>query len=111
METPIGLVAVDTRLSEQEIIEGLAREVTRRIQAMRKELSLPIDAYIEVWASAGGELKRAIETMKDYIERETRAVRLEIGEPPQGKEGYYFKEWDIDGERLRVWLRRVEKRK
>ncbi len=111
VETPIGLVAVDTRLSEQEIIEGLAREVTRRIQAMRKELSLPVDAYIEAWISADGELRRAVEAMKDYIMRETRAVRLEIGEPPRGEEGYYFKEWDVDGERLRVWLRRVERRK
>ncbi len=104
-ETDFGLVGIDTRLSEEEILEGYAREIVRRIQAMRKDLDLPVDAFIETILKGDEELIRAVERHAGYIANETRSKKIVVGE---GGSGYYMKEWEIDGKRLVIWIRRVK---
>ena len=98
------IVGIDTRLSREEVLEGLAREIIRRIQAMRKELDLRVDDYIEVWIEAEGDLAEALRKHAEYIRGETRAARIEVGPGPQDA---LFREWNVDGRRLRVWVRKA----
>ncbi|MEB3816897.1 MAG: isoleucine--tRNA ligase [Desulfurococcales archaeon] len=95
------IVAVDTRVTEEEILEGLAREVVRRIQFMRKEAGLSVTDYIEVWVDCDDEMGRAIGEKEDYIKSETRAIRIHRGEPPSNA---YSREWEVDGRRLRIGI-------
>ena len=104
-ENDRAVVGVDTRIGSEELLEGLAREVVRRVQAMRKNMRLNVADFIEVWFEAEGELLDAINAFRDYIAEETRASRLELGSGPRDA---YFKEWTIDGRRLRIWIRRAE---
>ena len=54
--------------------KGLARDITRRIQAKRKDLNLEIEATIglEVWLENAPEL---FESDRDWIISETRASK------------------------------------
>ena len=74
---------------------------------MRKDMRLNVADFIEVWFEASDELLKAINMFREYIAEETRASRIEIG---NGPEDAYFKEWSIDGGRLRIWIRRTERR-
>ncbi|BAN89746.1 isoleucine--tRNA ligase [Aeropyrum camini] len=104
-DTPLGLVAVDTRLTREEVLEGVARDIVRRIQAMRKEAGYNVEDYVEVWIEGSGDVEEAVNALKDYIKRETRAVRLELGTPPSGVE--VLREWELDGDRVVIGLRRA----
>jgi len=98
------IVVIDTRVSERELLEGLAREVVRRIQFMRKEMGLNVTDYIEVWLDGDSELLAAVREMREYVASETRASKLDIGDPPADA---YKREWEVDGKRLVVGLRRA----
>ncbi len=98
-ETRWGSVAIDTKLTREEIAEGLARDVIRRIQAMRKELNLPLDAKIEAFIACPDEHKEMLEEKKQYIATEVRAEKILIipREEVEKIEGLK-KTWDILGE-------------
>ena len=91
-----GIVAICTRISERERVEGLARDVVRRIQYMRKELDLPIDAYVNVRISAPEDVVDDLRKVEDYVRAEARVKKLEY----VGREdvaGRFVREWDIGG--------------
>lgn len=99
------VVYLDTNVDEELRLEGLAREIIRRIQTMRKEMDLDYDAKIRTRYEAGGSLKKAIERFRDYIMEETQSVsldRLHV-EEEEDKEGYH-KDWVIEGEKISIWI-------
>ena len=98
------IVGIDTRLTRQELLEGYAREIVRRVQAMRKELALPVDASIYVWIAGDEELLAAAREMEGYIARETRAVKISVGEPPGDA---YIKEWEVDSKRVTLAIKKT----
>jgi isoleucyl-tRNA synthetase len=93
-------VYLDTEITDDLRLEGLMRDVVRRIQTMRKEMDLKFDQPIEVGYEADGDLKRAIEEYRDYIAGEVQARSMAEG-PVNGEE----REWTVEGMRLRVWVR------
>ncbi|MFO8109583.1 MAG: isoleucine--tRNA ligase [Thermoplasmata archaeon] len=98
------MVFVDTIITDELWMEGLARDVIRRIQTMRKEMDLGYTQIIHTTYDAHPELTRSIEKMKDFISRETLSESLEK------KEGKgYREEWDIDGKELILWIDPMEK--
>ncbi|MBL8824783.1 MAG: isoleucine--tRNA ligase [Planctomycetia bacterium] len=66
------MLAIDTRLTKELKEEGLAREVIRQVQDLRKKSDLQMEDRIAlVLQSAAPELNEAIATFKDYIASET----------------------------------------
>ena len=107
-EFEYGYIVLDKTISEDEVAEGLARDIVRRIQFMRKELDLHIDAYIKAYVKVPDE--RAFEYIlkfKDYISNETRAKELIITLEDFDVEGLYVKEWDISGDRYLIGISEV----
>ena len=94
------LVYLDTHITEELRNEGFAREIVRRIQAMRKEMDLEYAQKIDTYYQADQELKNAIDAFRDYIMEETQSVRLEEG----AAEGYE-KEWNIEGRRIKIIIK------
>jgi len=90
-------VLVNTEITDDLRYEGLAREVVRRIQNMRKDMDLEYDARIETYYSGDAELEKAIETHRDYIMKETLSDRLEKGEGGT--------EWKIEGMKLSISIK------
>jgi len=99
------LAAVDTRLNDDLIMEGLAREVVRRVQSMRKDADFNISDQIDIRYVASERLGKAIKKHSDYIKTETLAKSMRAGEP---KEEYHHEEFSFDGETLTVGVRRIE---
>lgn len=71
------LVALDTRLDDELVGEGLAREVVHRIQTARKKADLDYADRITVRYRAAPDLDAAIREHGDWIRGETLAERLE----------------------------------
>jgi len=75
-------VAVDAALTPELKAEGLAREVVRRVQAMRKDAGFDIADRITTYYTAGDELRAVFQAWGDYIMAETLSTRLVAGEAP-----------------------------
>jgi len=87
-----GTVYVDTELTEDVESEGYAREVIRRVQEMRKDLDLEMDAEIRLDVAVFDErVGRLVAEHEDLIKEETRA--RELGDVEDG----YREEWDVEG--------------
>ncbi len=84
-------VKLDTEITEDLKLEGLAREVVRAIQERRKKLGFNVEDRIHTRYEADGMLVRAIERHADYIKNETLSVTLETGRAD-----------DFDGEQLMI---------
>src|SRR5690606_144248 len=96
-------VLLDTTLTEELILEGLAREVVNRIQRMRKDANFKITDQIKVKIVADSDkLIRAVGEHKSYIEGEVLAnggLSMEVVEPAKPvKEapGTTFENFEID---------------
>jgi isoleucyl-tRNA synthetase len=98
------LVALDTTLTEDLIREGMAREVVRRVQSLRRDADFNISDHIVLKYQASERLAHAIRQFTDYIGGETLSDTLEVGEP---SDGFRTGEYDIDGESLTVGVKRT----
>lgn len=99
------LAALDTRLTEELVLEGLAREVVRRVQTLRKEADFNIDDKIVVRYVASEKLSKAIDSFADYIRTETLSDKLEAKKP---SDGFFNKEESFEGETLSLGVKRVK---
>jgi isoleucyl-tRNA synthetase len=97
-------VAVDVALTPELAAEGLAREVVRRIQNLRKDAAFNLDDRIVTTYQAEGELAEAIEVWQDFIAAETLSVKLQAG-PPEKE--IAVGEDKVDGYALKLGIRRV----
>jgi isoleucyl-tRNA synthetase len=98
------VAALQTDLTPELELEGLAREVVRRIQDLRKQADFEVDDRIEVEFHASRHLQDAIEANRDYIQGETLADELIHSEKPRGDQsaGHHF-----DGQDLTISVRKV----
>lgn len=108
LETEVGRIALCTEMTDELKAEGLAREIVRRFQIMRKDLDLGMEERVD--ASIGVDGREEFEmlvSMQDYIKREVRIRNLRIcGFREVGEEGY-LKDWDVDGLPVRLLIRRI----
>ncbi len=78
------LAALSTDLTQELILEGLAREFVRRVQDYRKQSGFEIADRIILYVQATDQLNRAIEMHLGTITGETLAVALIHTPPPEG---------------------------
>jgi isoleucyl-tRNA synthetase len=77
------LVAINTRLTPGLINEGIARELVRQIQELRKQADFDITDRILIYYQASPKIKDAIQVHQGYILKETLAVELLATTPPR----------------------------
>jgi isoleucyl-tRNA synthetase len=79
-------VALDLEVSAELAAEGLAREVVRTIQDLRKASGLAVEDRIELWLTGEGAASRdALAGQRAYIAGEVLATSVHLGEePPSG---------------------------
>lgn len=95
------LVAVSTTLTPELIQEGLAREVIRHVQEMRKSAGFEISDRIVVNYQAGPTVSAAISKHAAVIQQETLANRL-VNAPGEGA----GESEEMEGEKVTLWVRR-----
>jgi isoleucyl-tRNA synthetase len=96
-------VAVDTALTPELRAEGLAREVVRRIQDLRKKADFNLEDRITTWYTAPESLRAVIESWAAYIQSETLSVQLINAEPPADA---FSETQKVEGETLWLGVRR-----
>ncbi|HVU14478.1 MAG TPA: isoleucine--tRNA ligase [Phototrophicaceae bacterium] len=98
------LVALDTALNDDLIREGMAREVVRRVQQLRKDADFDVSDHITLKYQASDKLAQAIQQFAKYIGDETLSDKLEVSEP---NDGFHTEKFEMDGETLTVGVKRV----
>jgi isoleucyl-tRNA synthetase len=76
------VVAVDVTLTPELEREGLARDLVRRIQTMRKEADFQLDDRIVTYYDVGEELNAVVAEWAAYIQAETLSLELVPGPLP-----------------------------
>ena len=95
-------VKLDTVITEDLKLEGLAREIVRAIQDLRKKLGFNVEDRIHTRHEADGLLVRAMQRHADYIKMETLSLTLEGGR----HEGFDGEQLMIEGEQVWIGLKR-----
>jgi isoleucyl-tRNA synthetase len=95
-------VKLDTEITEELRLEGLAREVVRVIQDRRKKLGLNVEDRIDTRYDADGMLMRALQRHADYIKTETLSVTLKSGRD----DGFDGEQLMLEGEQIWIGLKR-----
>ncbi|HLG11413.1 MAG TPA: DUF5915 domain-containing protein, partial [Dehalococcoidia bacterium] len=88
-------VAITTEITPELADEGLARELVRRVQEMRKSAGFDISDHIRLYHAGDPAVARVLETWHDYISQETLADAISAG----GAAGH-TEEHDIDGRKV-----------
>ncbi len=89
------VAALDPRLDDLLVGEGLAREVVNRVQRLRKEAGYVYTDRIRLWISGDGKVLDAVRGHARFIQGETLARRLELGVRAPASD--LEQELDIDG--------------
>ena len=101
------VVAVSTTVGDELRREGLAREVVRRIQVMRKDADLRIEEPIVTYYEAAGELARVMQEWAAYIGQETLSRELVAAAAP---EGAYVERQRVDGQEVTLGIQPADGR-
>jgi len=100
-----GTVYVDTSLTPAIESEGYARDVIRRVQEMRKELDLDVEAAIRLGVDADETVAHAVDDHADLIAGEVRAETwLDDAESADG----LVEAWSIEGETVTIGIELAE---
>ena len=96
-------VALDLEITTDLRMEGLAREVVNRVQNIRKERDLDLDAriHLDVWCE-GGELAEALRAHWSTIAGEVLATNEHAPPAELAPDALPF---DIEGSEIRVAIR------
>ncbi len=98
-------VLIDARLTDALKREGMARDVIRQVQDLRKTAGLQMEDRIELHLGTESDaLRKAIEEHRDYIAAETLTVRW-ASAPLDGDA--HRADVKIDGQPLAIMLRRI----
>jgi isoleucyl-tRNA synthetase len=76
------VVVIDTELDDELRAEGLAREVTRAVQDLRKQAGLDLDELIELWLAAPSATVDALRPYLAKVADDTLADQLSHDAPP-----------------------------
>jgi isoleucyl-tRNA synthetase len=79
-------VALDTTLSEDLVLEGVAREVISRVQRMRREAGLEVTDRINLaWSSEDETIRAALTRHTAQIAAEVLALSVEEDDSGEGE--------------------------
>ncbi len=99
------MVAVPIEIPPELVEEGVAREITHRIQNMRKEAGFEIADYIVTYYQADPSLRKAVESQSAYIKQETLSREL-LAQPPA--EGAFSQKVRIEGLDLTLGVKKLD---
>ena len=103
----LAAVALDTVLDDDLRLEGIAREVVRALNELRKTTGLAIADRINLELRADGVVGEALRRHREWIQGEVLAVEFHLHQPTGDEEGSGFASLSLDAGEVAV---RVEKR-
>jgi isoleucyl-tRNA synthetase len=102
------VVAVDVTLTPELAREGLARDLVRRVQTLRKEADFQLDDRIVTYYDADQELDIVVEEWAEYIQAETLSLEVVPGPvPDEALEAVQKASFKLDGHPLTLGVRKA----
>ncbi|MDF2576955.1 MAG: ileS [Chlamydiales bacterium] len=94
-------VVLNTQLTEELIIEGLAREIVNKVNTLRKELDFAVTDRIKLIVDTTSTLvKISLEKYQSYISHEVLALEISVGFCEQ-------EPTDLNGELAKIYVERI----
>jgi len=91
---------LDTTITKDLLMEGLAREMVSKVQQMRKQKNFEMMDRIRIYYNADAEVQAALAVHKDYIMRETLADEMKEIESISA-------EYDLNGHKTGIDVERI----
>ncbi len=91
-------VVFDTTITDELRLEWLAREVSRKVNDLRKQAELRVEDRITLLVDAAGDARRAVDAHRDWLRGETLATSIEDAR------GEVLTEWEGELGGARCWL-------
>ncbi|MDR1893249.1 MAG: isoleucine--tRNA ligase, partial [Spirochaetales bacterium] len=85
-------LALDSEITQDLYQEGLARDIVRSVQTLRKDLGLSVTDRISLYIAGSPPVRRAAEAFEEYIAGETLANRVLLESAPEPPAGEGFSE-------------------
>ena len=95
------LLGLNTLLTEALLSEGIARDLVRHIQELRKEADFEMNDRIHLYYEGSDKINQAFSEHADYIKTET--LSLDISD--QVKDGVFVKEVKLSGEKVKLGVK------
>ncbi len=99
-------VKFDKKLTPELEAEGFARELSRKVQALRKKAGLVKDDKIELVISGENKILEMFNKQKQMIKNRTNSKKIILGEKSANKFPYFLDD-KIKEKRFKVFLRKV----
>ncbi len=96
-------VAITTTVTHELADEGIARELVRHIQDLRREADFELSDRITAWCEGGEAIARVLAAHGDYVKAETLSVELFTELPPEDAQQTRF---TLDGVEVVAGVRR-----
>jgi isoleucyl-tRNA synthetase len=97
--------ALDSVVTHELRLEGLAREVVSRVQRLRKELGFAVSDRITLLVGGSAEIQEAVKAFQKWIADEVLALKVSVGEKIDGTNATHT--FDLDGQSVEVALERA----
>jgi isoleucyl-tRNA synthetase len=94
-------IIIDTKLTDELMLEGLARELVNKINTMRRDLKMNVTDRINVTIDAPNIVSKSFEKFKDYIIGEVLAIDFQFRKTTGTN-------WDLNGFEVVVKIERVD---
>jgi len=103
MNAGVLTIALETHLTEDLILEGIARELINKINTMRREANLAVTDRIHILIGANEKVRQALAAHEQEIKEEVLALEIHFGTNASSSH------WDINGEPTSIAFERVRK--
>jgi len=94
------VVVLDTTLTDELILEGLAREMVRTVQSLRKEADFVITDHINVYYQGDSDIDSMLGKFEEYVKNETLAVKIVSNE-------LSCQEYDLNGHMVKIQVEKI----
>jgi isoleucyl-tRNA synthetase len=91
-------VVLDTAITDELRLEWLAREVSRKVNELRKQAGLRVEDRITLLVDADGDARRSVDAYRDWLQAENLAVAI------KDERGDALSEWEGELGGARCWL-------
>lgn len=93
-------VILNTELTEELILEGIAREFVSKVQNIRKNKDLNVVDRISILVSGDETFSKSLEMFTDYIKNETLAINIE-------ESGDLKEKYDLNGHEVYIEIKKA----
>lgn len=93
-------IGLETTLTEDLLMEGLAREIINKINTMRRDQGFAVTDRIHITIETTDRVKTCFKLYEDFIRKEVLAMDVQF-RSNQGSE------WDLNGEKAKITLEKA----